>query len=363
MYRLEPRKELSWTMFYVTPVLALVLTILAGAIMFAILGKPPAEAIYTIFIGPLTSFRGFAELLVKATPLILIAVGLSLGFRANVWNIGAEGQYTIGAITGGATALAVYPGGGYWLFPLMCITGVLGGAAWAAVPALLKTRFNANEILVSLMLSYVAVLLLNVLVDGPLRDPEGLNFPESRLFQNAAKVPTLIPHTRAHIGFVVAIAAAVMAQIALARHVLGYQIRVLGAAPAAARFAGFSENRIIWMCLLISGGLAGLAGMFEAAGPVGQIVPQLPNNYGFTAIIVAFLGRLNPIGIIASGLLMALTYNGGDAAQVAFGLPSAVKSVFQGMLLFFLLAVDVLVMYRVRRVRKVASIVRTEPVV
>ncbi len=355
MFRLEPRKELSRTMFYLTPVLALLLTIIAGAIMFAALGKPPAEAIYTIFIGPLTSFRGFAELLVKATPLILIAVGLALGFRANVWNIGAEGQYTIGALSGGAVGLAAYPGGGYWLFPLMCIVGIVGGAAWAAIPAFLKTRFNANEILVSLMLTYVAVLLLSILVDGPLRDPEGLNFPESRLFQNAARVPTLIPHTRAHIGFIAAIVAAILAQIALARHVLGYQIRVLGAAPAAARFAGFSETRIIWMCLLISGGLAGLAGLFEAAGPVGQIVPQLPNNYGFTAIIVAFLGRLNPLGIIASGLLMALTYNGGDAAQITFGLPSAVKSVFQGMLLFFLLAVDVLVTYRVRRVPSAAA--------
>lgn len=348
MFRLEPRKELSRTMFYLTPLLALALTLVAGGIMFTALGKDPFTALYTIFIGPLTTFRGFAELLVKATPLILIAVGLALGFRANVWNIGAEGQYVIGALAGGSVALAAYPGGGYWLLPLMCVVGAAGGAAWAAIPALLKTRFNANEILVSLMLTYVAILLLSVLVDGPLRDPEGLNFPESRLFQNAARMPALIPHTRAHIGFIAAILAALLAQLALARHIIGYQIRVIGAAPAAARFAGFSETRIVWTCLLVSGALAGLAGLFEAAGPVGQIVPQLPNNYGFTAIIVAFLGRLHPLGIIASGLLMALTYIGGDAAQVALGLPSAVKSVFQGFLLFFLLAVDVLVTYRVR---------------
>ncbi len=352
MFRLEPRKELSRKMFYLTPLLALALTLVAGGIMFIALGKDPFTALYTIFIGPLTTFRGFAELLVKATPLILIAVGLALGFRANVWNIGAEGQYVIGALAGGSVALAAYPGGGYWLLPLMCVVGAAGGAAWAAIPALLKTRFNANEILVSLMLTYVAILLLSVLVDGPLRDPEGLNFPESRLFQNAARMPALIPHTRAHIGFIAAILAALLAQLALARHVIGYQIRVIGAAPAAARFAGFSETRIVWTCLLVSGALAGLAGLFEAAGPVGQIVPQLPNNYGFTAIIVAFLGRLHPLGIIASGLLMALTYIGGDAAQVALGLPSAVKSVFQGFLLFFLLAVDVLVTYRIRWMRR-----------
>ena len=348
MLRLEPRKEFSRTMFYLSPPLALALTLIAGAILFTLLGKNPVTALNTIFIGPLTTFRGLAELLVKATPLILIAVGLALCFRANVWNIGAEGQYVIGALSGGSVALAAYPGGGLWLLPLMCVAGATGGAAWAAIPALLKTRFNANEILVSLMLTYVAILLLTVLVDGPLRDPEGLNFPESRLFQDAARMPALIPKTRAHIGFAAAIGAALLAQLALARHVIGYQIRVLGAAPAAARFGGFSQTRIVWTCLLISGALAGLAGLFEAAGPVGQLVPQLPNNYGFTAIIVAFLGRLNPMGIIASGLLMALTYIGGDAAQVALNLPAAVKSVFQGLLLFFLLAVDVLVTYRVR---------------
>ena len=348
MLRLEPRKEQSRRMLYLTPVIAILLTIAAGFVLFALLGKDPVQAMRIIFIEPLTTKRGVAELLVKASPLVLIAIGLSLGFRAGVWNIGAEGQYTIGALVGGAVGLAAYPGGGYWLLPLMCLAGIAGGAFWAAIPAFLKTRFNANEILVSLMLTYVAVLLLSVMVDGPLRDPEGLNFPESRLFQSAAKLPILVPGTRAHIGILAAVAAVVVAQIALARHVIGYQIRVIGAAPDAARFAGISESRIVWICLLASGGLAGLAGLFEAAGPVGQIVPQLPAGYGFTAIIVAFLGRLNPIGIMLAGLLMALTYNGGDAAQIALSLPSAVKSVFQGMLLFFLLAVDVLVMYRVR---------------
>jgi simple sugar transport system permease protein len=351
MLRLEPRKELSRTMFYVAPVMALAMTIIAGAALFLLIGKDPVAGLTKIFIEPLTTYRGIAELTVKATPLILIAVGLALGFRANVWNIGAEGQYTIGALTGGSVALAAYPGGGYWVLPLMCVAGALGGAAWAAIPALLKTRFNANEILVSLMLTYVAILLLSYLVHGPLRDPEGLNFPQSRLFQKPASMPVLLPHTRAHWGFVAAIAAALVAQLVLARHVIGYQIRVIGAAPNAAKFAGFSESRIIWMCLLISGALAGLSGLFEAAGPVGQIVEQLPNNYGFTAIIVAFLGRLSPIGIILSGFLMALTYNGGDAAQVALSMPAAVKSVFQGMLLFFLLAVDVLVTYRIRLTR------------
>jgi simple sugar transport system permease protein len=245
-------------------------------------------------------------------------------------------------------ALAVYPSGGLWLLPLMCLAGAAGGIAWAAIPAFLRSHLGTSEILVSLMLVYVAVLLLSVLVHGPLRDPDGLNFPESRLFQDSAELPRLMQGKRAHIGALVALAAVGAAWLLLGRHIVGFQVKVLGQSPQAARFAGYSETRLIWFCFIVSGGLAGLAGLFEAAGPVGQLVPALPAGYGFTAIIVAFLGRLNPIGILFAGLLMALTYIGGEAAQIAMSLPSATTSVFQGMLLFFLLASDVLVNYRIR---------------
>jgi general nucleoside transport system permease protein len=350
MLRLEPRREPSQAMFYLTPFLAIALTLLAGIVLFQILRKPPLEAMRLIFIAPLTSVRGIAELLVKGTPLILIAIGLAIGFRGGIWNIGAEGQFAIGALSGGAVALAFYPATGWWLLPLMSLAGIAGGAAWAAVPALLRTRFNANEILVSLMLVYVAVLLLGWLVHGPLRDPEGLNFPESRMFQTA--LPILIDGTRAHIGFLVAVAAVGLAWLLLERHFLGFKIKVLGQAPPAARFGGFSDRRLIWFCFLLSGGCAGLAGLFEAAGPVGQLVPALPAGYGFTAIIVAFLGRLHPVGILFAGLLLALTYIGGETAQIAMSLPSATTAVFQGMFLFFLLAADVQVNYRLRWVSK-----------
>jgi simple sugar transport system permease protein len=186
-----------------------------------------------------------------------------------------------------------------------------------------------------------------VLVHGPLKDPQGFNFPESRLFQADAHVPTLISGTRAHAGFIVALLVAATAAVLLTRHVVGFQIRVLGEAPDAARFAGISQTRLVWLSMLLSGGLAGLAGLFEAAGPVGQLVPALPAGYGFTAIIVAFLGRLDPLGIVLAGFLLALTYIGGETAQIAMSLPSATTSVFQGMLLFFLLACDVLVGYRI----------------
>jgi ABC-type uncharacterized transport system permease subunit len=289
MLRLEPRREPSRAMFYLTPFLAVVLTLLAGIVLFEILRKPPLEAMRLIFIQPLTSVRGLAELLVKGTPLILIAIGLAVGFRGGIWNIGAEGQFAIGALAGGAVALAFYPATGWWLLPLMSLAGIAGGAAWAAIPALLRTRFNANEILVSLM------------------------------------------------------------------HFLGFKIKVLGQAPRAARFGGFSDRQLIWFCFLVSGGCAGLAGLFEAAGPVGQLVPALPAGYGFTAIIVAFLGRLHPVGILFAGLLLALTYIGGETAQISMSLPSATTAVFQGMFLFFLLATDVLVNYRPRWVSRRAS--------
>jgi simple sugar transport system permease protein len=356
MLKLIPRKEPSRLMLYTTPFLAVLLTLVAGFLLFTILGKDPLRAMGLIFIRPLMSTNSLAELLVKGTPLILIAIGLAIGFRAGVWNIGAEGQFTLGAITGGSVALAFYPEGGPWLLPLMAAAGILGGMAWAAIPAFLKTKFNANEILVSLMLTYVAVLLLSFLVHGALRDPDGQNFPESRLFQDWGLLPQLIPGTRAHVGFLVALFAAVAAYVYLQRAVAGFQVKVLGQAPRAARFAGYSERRIVWSCFMISGGLAGLAGLFEAAGPVGQLVPSLPVGYGFTAIIVAFLGRLHPIGIVLAGLLMALTYIGGETAQIQMSLPSATTSVFQGMLLFFLLATDVLVNFRVVRTAKPAPV-------
>ncbi|MCH9050789.1 MAG: ABC transporter permease [Proteobacteria bacterium] len=351
MIRLEPRNEVSKGLLYVTPVIAIGVTILAGVVMFAVLGKDPIRAISIIFLEPLTDSFAISEMIVKATPLILIAIGLSFGFRAGVWNIGAEGQFTVGALSGGAVALALYEVEGFWVLPLMCLAGVLGGMAWAAIPAFLRTRFNANEILVSLMLTYVAVLLLSVLVYGPLKDPEGLNFPESRMFHPAATLPILIEETRAHVGFLVALAVAAVAWVVLGRHVFGYQVKVMGQSPRAAGFGGFVEKRVVWMCLMISGGLAGLAGLFEAAGPVGQLVPALPVGYGFTAIIVTFLGRLNPIGILLAGFVMALTYIGGETAQIEMNLPSAVTGVFQGMFLFSLLGIDVLARYRIRMFR------------
>lgn len=335
-------------MVYLGPVLAVALTLLLGVAAFALLGVDPWRVLYAFFVEPITTRYGLTELGVKATPLIMIGVGLAVGFRANVWNIGAEGQLTIGAIIGGGLAIQFHDSDSWGLLPAMLVAGAFGGMLWAAIPAWLKTRFNANEILTSLMLSYVALLFLSYLVHGPWRDPAGYNFPESRMFPPAGTMPLLLAESRLHFGLVLALLAALACWRLLAKSFLGFQLKVMGLTPRAARYAGFSESRLIWFALMLSGGLAGLAGVSEVAGPVGQLLPTISPGYGFTAIIVAFLGRLHPLGVIPAGLVMALTYLGGEAAQITVGLPAAVTGIFQGVLLFFLLACDVLTYYRLR---------------
>ena len=347
MIRLVPRSEPSAAWSYLAPVLAVALTILAGFLLFALMGYDPFSTLYHFFISPISTRYGIAELIVKATPLVLIGVGLSIGFRAGVWNIGAEGQLTLGAIFGGGIAIWFHESESMLLLPAMLVMGAIGGALWAAIPAFLRTRFNVNEILTSLMLTYVATLLLSALVHGPWRDPDGYNFPESRLFPDAGIMPILLEGTRLHLGAVLAVVTVGAAWFMLSRTMLGFQVKVVGAAPRAARFAGFSNKRMVWFCMLLAGGLAGLAGLGEVAGPIGQLVPQISPGYGFTAIIVAFLGRLHPLGVLFAGLLMALSYLGGENAQIAVGLPTAATGVFQGMLLFFVLAADLFVRYRV----------------
>ena len=309
--------------------------------------------IRTIFWDPVFGEHAFyyrGQLLVKAGPLILIAIGLAIGFRAGIWNIGAEGQYIMGAIFGASLGLALFPTESRLIFPAMIVAGAFGGWLWGMIPAILKTRFNTNEILVSLMLVYVAQTILAKASTGFLRNPEGMGFPGSRNFNSypAAQNPELIAGTGAHWGVVAALGVAVMAYVLLTRHGIGFQIRLTGQAPRAARFHGVNPNRLIMFCLGLSGALAGLAGLFEVTGPAGQITINFNTGYGFTAIIVAFLGRLNPLGIVLAGLLMALTYVGGDIATGAMNLPAASIQVFQGILLFLILGVDVLTNYRIR---------------
>ncbi|WP_310620009.1 ABC transporter permease [Flexibacterium corallicola] len=344
---LEKRPERSQVMSVLSPLIAILLTVICGTVMFSLLGVSPADALYAFFIEPLTSTWSIEELLVKAAPLILIAVGLCVCFLSNNWNIGAEGQFTFGAITGSIIPILFYDFTGPLALPLMIIMGMLGGMAWAAIPAFLKVRFGAFETLTSLMLVYVSQFFLDFLVRGPWRDPEGFNFPESRLYDEA-HILWPLGDGRLHFGAVFAIVAVIVLWFMLTKTLKGFEIKVMGETPRAGRFAGFSGNGVVWFGFLVSGALAGLAGMSEVSGTVGQLTPVISPGYGFTAIIVAFLGRLNPFGILFAGLLLGLSYIGGEGAQVTLGLTDKTTRVFQGMLLFFVLACDTLILYRVR---------------
>lgn len=333
-------------MMWLSPVLALALTVVFGAILFAMLGKNPANALYVFLIAPLETLRGWAEVGVKMTPLLLCAAGLVVCFRASVWNIGAEGQFLAGAITGGWAALNCPEGVGHWYLIVVLLAGVAGGAFWGGITALLKDKFHANEILVSLMLVYVAQFGLAYCVQGPLQDPEGLGFPQSALFGASASMPIILGGTRLHLGFALAIIAALVIQVMMVRMFIGFQLKVSGMAPLAAKYAGFRPQRLLWASMLISGGLAGLAGVAEVTGPVGQLTLNISPGYGFAAIIVAFVGRLSPAGCIPAAFVMALFYLGGELGQSRLGLPSSITGVYQGMLLFFLLICDSLIYFK-----------------
>jgi simple sugar transport system permease protein len=346
---LEKRSERSATIALVSPLIAIGLTLVTMSVLFLILGKNPIAALNVYFITPLTDSYSLQEIAVKAAPLVMIAIGLSLCYLANVWNIGAEGQFLVGAVAG--SWLAVKTQGtdaGVWVMPMMLLVGAAAGALYALIPAICRVRFGASEILVSLMLVYVAELFLDYLVRGPWRDPAGFNFPTTAEFDPVATVPLIIEGGRLHLGVVVTLVVVAAAAVLLGRTIKGFEIRVVGAAPRAARFGGFRSNRLILLTFAISGALAGLAGIIEVAGPIGHLQPGISPGYGFTAIIVAFLGRLNPVGILIAGLFLALTFIGGEQAQIAMKIPLDMTKVFQGILLFYVLACDSLILYRIK---------------
>jgi ABC-type uncharacterized transport system permease subunit len=344
--RVEPRRDGVKLLDIMVPPLAVLATIAASGLLFALMGYPVWRTMFAFFVAPLTSLNGLGELALKAAPLAMIASGLAVGFRANVWNIGAQGQLTMGAVAGGGVALAFPDVQGAWLLPVVCLAGILGGMAWGAVPAFLRIKLGVNEILTSLMLTYVASLLLGTLVFGAWRDPEGYNLPQSRMFSDAATLLPIISRTRLTTATLIEFLVPVALWAVLSHALIGFKIRTAGAAPAAASYAGFGQGCIVWTVFLTGAGLAGLAGIFEVIGPIGQLIPQITPGYGFTAIIVAFLGRLNPLGILPASMLVALSYVGGDSAQVSTGLPNGAAGVVQGFLLFFPLAADFFVRNR-----------------
>ncbi len=348
MFKLEMRPEPSKTMAIASPLIALVITVLIGTALFVMLGKDPLRGLEVFFVEPVKSWYALGELAMKATPLLLIALGLAMCFRSNVWNIGAEGQFIVGAIAAGGVAMLADKETSQWIVAVILVAGVLGGMFWAGIVAFLKDKANANEILVSLMLVYVADMLLSYLVYGPWKDPQGYNFPQTITFADPTKIPRLFTGFRVNIGLLISLLMVGVFWLFLFRMYAGFQLQVGGLAPAAARYAGFSSRRTLWTALLGSGGMAGLAGALEVAGPLGQLTPHVPAGYGFAAIIVAFVGRLHPVGIVFSAILMSMFYIGGELAQSRLGLPKSLTGVFQGLLLFTLLACDTLITYRMR---------------
>ncbi len=348
MLKLEARAHTSKLWTFASPILALVITVLLGVALFMALGKDPARGLQMFFWEPIKSPYALGELMVKATPLLLIALGLSVCYRSNVWNIGAEGQFVIGAVAAGGIALLAEKTTGPWIVPAILIAGIAGGMAWASIVALLRDRFNANEILVSLMLVYVADMVLSYMVYGPWKDPNGFNFPQTKNFEAVTKIPRLMDGSRMTIGLLFALLGVGAIWVYLFRTRAGFAQQVGGLAPAAARYAGFSSRKALWTALLVSGGFAGLAGALEVAGPIGQLTPYVPAGYGFAAIIVAFIGRLHPVGVVFSAVLMSMFYIGGELAQSRLGLSKSLTGVFQGLLLFTLLACDTLMQYKIR---------------
>lgn len=342
----RPAPSRAWT--YASPLLALIVTVLVGLTIFSLLDKDPLRGLTMFFWEPIKSGYAVGELLVKATPLLIIALGLSVCFRSGVWNIGAEGQFVMGAIFAGWMALNAEKDTGIWIIAAILLAGVLGGMLWAGVTALLKDRFHANEILVSLMLVYIAIFTLNFMVNGPFKDPAGYNFPQSKSFEAITQIPRLFKGSRVSIGIVLGLIGAGGLWLFLFRSKAGFALAVGGLAPHAARYAGFSSRAALWTALLISGGAAGLAGALEVAGPIGQLTPYVPAGYGFAAIIVAYVGRLHPVGVVLASLLMSLFYIGGELAQSRMGIPKSVTGVFQGLLLFSLLACDTLIAYQLK---------------
>ena len=346
--RFEKRREPSKFMQAVTPIAAVLLTMVIGALIFWLIGYDGPRAVKEIFFTPLLAPYKWPDVARRAAPLILIALGLCMGNRAKVWNIGAEGQYLVGALAGAGIAYLTKSLEAWWIMPLMIAAGVAGGAAWAAIPAFLKTRYRVNEILSSLMLVYVALQLLNYLVTGPWKDPNGHNFPQSAPFTPSQTLPHMIWGTPFPPGLFIAFALAVVFWIVMSRSEFGLGIRVVGDAPKAARYAGYDANKMVWQTLLISGGMAGLAGVLEAATQGGQLNLGFPSGYGFTAIIVSFLGRLHPLGAALAGVVLAVTYVGGQVAQTVVHVPNATAGIFQATMLFLILASDVLVKRRIK---------------
>lgn len=348
-WKVERTPTPSLTVQILAPLISVLLALIACGLVLLASRQNPISVYHAMLLGALGDRFGFTETLVKMTPLLLAGLGVSVAFKMQLWNIGAEGQIYLGAI--GATWIAVIAlpnARGIVVVPLMMAAGMIGGAIWGAIPGALRAYFNANETITTLMLNYVAIILCDYLIHGPWRDPNGHGFPGTARFSKAASLPRWMPY-RVHLGLVFGLVAAVILWVALRRTRWGYELGVMGRNDRAARYAGMNITRTIVLVMAVSGALAGLAGMSEVSGIGHQLQRNLSPGYGYTAIIVAWLGRLNPLGIILVSFLLAVLLVGGDQLQMAMNLPSSVAPMLQGAILFFVLGGEALTKYRIVR--------------
>ncbi len=346
----EKRLQRSRLAAALVPFLSLFLALIFGAVILIAFGVNPLQAYQVMLKGSLGSSYALSETLVKATPLMLTGLGVSIAFRMLFWNIGAEGQLAMGGIA--ATYVALFLSDQLpapLILPLMFVAGVVAGALWGLIPAFLRAAVGVNEILTTLMMNYIAILLVEYLYLGPWRDPQGYGFPGTAPFPEVAWLPRLTG--RVHAGLIFAVLAALLLWLVLTRTRWGYEIQVIGENPRAARYAGINIGRNILLVMLLSGGLAGMAGMAEVAGISRRLYHGLTVGYGYTAIIVAWLANLNPWGVLLVAFLMGALLVGGDQLQVALQLPAAVALVLQGAILFFMLGGSIFVNYRIRVIR------------
>jgi ABC-type uncharacterized transport system permease subunit len=337
------------------PILSILLALLLGGALLLVSGHDPIAIYAAMFNGAFGSENGLAETLVKTIPLLLTALGVAIAFRMLLWNIGAEGQLHLGAIFATGTALYLIPWApAFLMIPAMVVAGFIGGALWGLIPGFLRAYFKVNEIITSLMLNYVAILFSEYLVYGPWKNPQGFGFPGTPPFPEAAWLPRL-GTTRVHLGLLFGLIAAAILFVILRRTLWGYEIRVIGENERAARYAGMNIARNILLVMLLSGGLAGIAGMSEVAGIAHQLQRNLSPGYGYTAIIVAWLAKLNPWAVVLVSFLFAGLLVGGDQLQISMGLPSAIAPMLQGTILFFLLGGEILARYRIRLTRPTVS--------
>ena len=352
MKLITEKRELTtkWFRFFAPIVSILVALFVAGFLLLAA-GVNPLQAYLEIVQESLGSLYGISETLVKTTPLIFASLGVSLAFRMQIWNIGAEGQIYMGAC--GATAVALFSGleNPAVMITAMFFAAFLSGGLWAGVAGLLRARWQVNEVIVTLLMNYIAILGVDYLIYGPWKDPKGFNFPLTAQFSDAARLTEYFD-TRLHSGFFLALFCALLLYLFMERTVWGYEIKVIGSNPKAARYAGMNTGMAIFFVLFLSGAIAGIAGFGEVAGLQHRLQHGISPGYGYTAIIIAWLARRSALGVVIVSFLMGVLLVGGDSLQLTWQLPVAFVYAFQGLILFFLLASDFFINNRLKLARE-----------